>query len=317
MPLSTDFRLKIRRFWRKNKKIIIFVIVVLILIITINRILISMKKQDSPTTTYTPHVSVLDSSSEVPKKIASSFEEFIDKYVEYCNKKDYVSAYNLISEDCKKNYFNNDYNSYVEYVKNKFDQPKRYAIQDYSNYDGKYIYNVKIFNDFLATGLTNETYMYQEEKMIASYDENKNIVFSVGNFIKSEDLQYMASNEYLKAEVTKAIYKYSFVIYTLKLTNRSDYTIVVQDNNADTTEVMINVAGEYRGLEDNMNIVLQPGETKIVNLTFSKFYDTDTVVQSLIFDAVRVMEYYTGNPDTAEEEVANAKDKFSMSISLE
>lgn len=316
MALNPDIRLKVRHFFKKNRKIILIIVVALILLITINRILISFKTPTAPQTTYTPNISILDTSSKVPEKVAESFDEFIEQYVIYCNTKDYVSAYNLISDDCKKNFFGNDYNNYVEYVQDKFSSRKKYAIQNYSNYDNKYIYSVKLFDDFLATGLTNQAYRYQEEMMVASYDENKNIVFSVGNYIESQDLQYMAANDYVKAEVTEAVVKYSFIAYNLKITNRSDYTVVIQDGNADTNEVVLNVDGEYRGTEDTTSIVLKPGETKQVSVAFSKFYDSDATVEGLMLNSVRVMENYTGNPDTAEEEIANAVDKFSMTISF-
>lgn len=317
MVINPDLRLKIRHFFRKNKKIIIIIVVIFLLIITLNRILINMRVPDAPQTTYTPNVSILDSSSEVPTKVANEFETFIEQYVVYCNTRDYVNAYNLISDDCKKNFFDNDYDNFVEYVQQKFNSRKRYSIQNYSNYNDKYIYVVKLYEDYLATGLTNQDFRYQEEKMVASYDENKNIVFSVGNYIGTQTLQYMNSNTYLKAEVTKATEKYSFIIYNLKLTNRSDYQIVIQDGNAEENEILLDVGGEYRINEDDSTIVLLPGETRNVSVTFSKFYDSDATVNALILDSVRIMENYTGNPETAEQEIENAIDKFSMTISFE
>ena len=212
MAMNPDTRLKIRHFFVKYQKPLIVVFVAIIIIIMLNRFLVSRRRLEAPQTTYQPNVSVIDSSSEVPKKVASSFEEFIDKYIKYCNSRDYVNAYNLVSEDCKKNFFGNNYDMFVEYVQQKFTTPRSYAIQDYSNYDDKYIYSVKLFDDFLATGLTNMEYKYQEEKMVASYDENNNIVFSVGNYIESRPLTCMNSNEYLKAEITNEVVKYSFEI---------------------------------------------------------------------------------------------------------
>jgi len=317
MAMNPDTRLKIRHFFVKYQKPLIVVFVAIIIIIMLNRFLVSRRRLEAPQTTYQPNVSVIDSSSEVPKKVASSFEEFIDKYIKYCNSRDYVNAYNLVSEDCKKNFFGNNYDMFVEYVQQKFTTPRSYAIQDYSNYDDKYIYSVKLFDDFLATGLTNMEYKYQEEKMVASYDENNNIVFSVGNYIESRPLTCMNSNEYLKAEITNEVVKYSFVIYTLELTNRSDYTIVIKDGNANDTEVGIKVGNEFRGCLDNeTKIVIEPGQTIRVNLSFDKFYDSATNVEGLVFNAVRIMENYTGNPETAEMEIENAVDKFSMTISL-
>ena len=272
---------------------------------------------DEPETSYTPHTSVLDSSDEVPDEVATGFEEFIENYVSFCNSGDYVSAYNLISDDCKQNFFGSSYNNFVEYVSEKFGSGKCYSIQDYSNTDDVYIYSVKLFEDFLATGLTNQSYRYVEEKMAVSYDDNGEIVFSVGNYMGSETLQYQASNEYLKAEITKSISKYSFIIYTLKLTNRSDYTIVIKDGNADSTEVYMSIGNETRAMEDDGTIiVLDPGEVKTISISFAKFYDSDVEPDGIVLNAVRIMEEYTGASETAEEEIENAIDKFSMTIAF-
>lgn len=316
MALNTDLRLKIKHFWDKYNKIIILVVVILVIIITVNRILAMNKTPDMPQTSYVPHTTVLDTSEDIPKKVANSFEEFIDKYVKYCNTGDYVSAYNMISDDCKINFFGNSYNSFVEYVSAKFSLGRKYAIQSYSVSNGKYIYSVKIFDDFLATGLTNQGYRYVEEKMIASYDENGNIVFSVGNYVQSQKNAFQASNDYLKAEIIKSVEKYSFVIYNLKLTNRTDYTIVVKDGYAPEAEVLMKIGNETRACAEEENIILAPGETKTIPISFSKFYDADEEADAIVLNAIRVMENYTGNEETVEEEINNAIDKFSMTISL-
>lgn len=321
MALDPDFRIKIRDFFRKHGKLIAIIVIVFALVVAINRMLVSNKRPDSPTTTYTPHTAVLDStdgtSEEVPTKVADSFESFIEKYIKYCNNHDFVDAYNLISDDCRKNFFGDSYNNFVNYVSEKFDSTKAYAIQSYSNYNDKYVYSVKLYDNFLATGLTNQSYRYVEEKMAVSYDENNNIVFSVGNYMESKNLQYQTSNDYLKAEVTKSIEKYSYVIYNLKLTNRSNYTIVIKDGNTDEDEVYLNVGDERRNcLDTDTTIVLKPGETTEVAVSFTKFYDSSEIANSLVLNAVRVMENYTGNSETAEEEINNAIYKASMTISM-
>ena len=317
MTINPDVRIKIRNFFKKYGRLIIVIIFSAVIVILINRFLVLNKGSETPETSYTPHTTVLDDSEDVPEDVADSFEDFIENYVNYCNNGDYVSAYNLISDDCKTNFFGNDYNSFVSYVSEKFSETKRYAIQSYSSTDEKYIYSVKLFDDFLATGLTNQSYRYVEEMMAVSYDDDGNIVFSVANYMGSHDLQYQVSNDYLVANITKSIEKYSFITYILQLTNRSNYTIVIQDGNADDTEIYLSVGDELRSCVDDTTIVLSPGETKEVSLSFSKFYDSDIEVNGLVLNAVRVMENYTGDEETAEEEIENAIYKASMTISMQ
>lgn len=317
--MNVDFKLKVRHFFKKYRKILILIFIVWIFIFIFNMYLQKMKTTQAPSTTYEPNMAVLNSSVKVPDKVADSFEEFIDEYVQACNTRNYKDAYNLVSEDCKKNYFNNDYDNFVEYVSNKFNAKKCYAIQNYSNYNDKYIYSVKLFDDFLATGLTNSNYQYQEEFIVASYDGNNNIVFSVGNYIESKELTAVASNNaYLKVDLKSVILKYSYELYEIKLTNRTDYTIVIQDGNSDGDEINLVVDGEYRNTTNyDIDVVLKPNEVKTIQLAFPKFYDSNTTSDMIVLSAVRVMQEYTGLEENAEIELQNAIDKFSMNIPIE
>lgn len=318
MALDPDFKIKVRHFIKDHYKIVLLAIIIFVILILINRYLINKRQFSTPPTTYKPNIAIIDSQkSSVPQKVAKNFEDFIKDYVGYCNNRNYVAAWNLISNDCKKNYFENNYDSYVEYVKKKFDgNTKRYAIQDYSNINDKYIYSVKIFDDFLATGLTNQNYVFQEEKITVSYDENKNVVFSVGNYVDSQKLNYMASNDYLRVEITEAIEKYSNIIYTFNFINRTNNTIVIQDGLAEDWEVGLAIGNEIRKTLDDTKIILEPGQKQKVLLSFDKFYDSPNNPQSIILNTVRIMENYTGNEETAENEIKNAIDKFSMTIAL-
>jgi hypothetical protein len=315
--MNPDLRLKISHFFQRNKKVIAIIVIVVALLAIINRMLLLMSTKPSRTTTYEKNTPIMETSSEFPTKISNSFENFIDKYVAYCNASNFVAAYNMISDDCKKNFFGNDYNAYVEYVTQKFDgNTKRYMLQAYSDYDNKYIYQVKIFDDYLATGLTGQSYRYQEEKFTVSYDDNGEIVFSVGNYIESKDLTYMASNDYMKVDVTNVLIKYGYEIYTIRVTNRSNYTIVIKDGNSDATEIGLLVGTDFRGTDDSTNVIIEPGRAVEFTVSFSKFCDTDKDDTGIVFDAVRIMENYTGTYESAEEEDAAAIDKLSMTISF-
>ena len=316
--IDVDFKLKIRHFFKKYKKVILLIFIVWLFIFIFNIYLQKIRTSQAPTTTYEPHTAVLGSSTKVPEKVTESFESFIEEYVESCNSGNYKDAYNLVSEDCKKNYFNNDYDSFVEYVRNKFNAKKCYAIQNYSNYNDKYIYSVKFFEDFLATGLTNSDYQYQEEFIVASYDKDNKIVFSVGNYIETRDLNSVASNDYLKVDLKSTIVKYSYELYEIKITNRTDYTVVIQDGNSESSEVSLVVEGEYRDTSNyDIKIVLNPKEERTVTLAFPKFYDSGTTADMIVLAAVRVLPEYTGSSENYEAELANAIDKFSMNIPIE
>ena len=309
--MKADFKLKTNRFFKKYGKIIAIVAFIWLFIIMVNKFLGDNEVNTKPTTTYEPHVSVLNENSNAPKKVQNSIEEFIEQYVEYCNNGEYENAYNMISDDCKNDNFNTLY-QFESYVSNKFTNKKIYSIQNYSNFNGKYIYSIKLYDDILATGLTNSSYKYHEEKVTASYDEDKNIVFSVGNFIEKKDIKSVQENDYLKVDVKSKRVRYEFEIYEVKLTNRSEKTIVIENGYVDD-EVLLDIGADLRTELDRKDIILQPNVSKTVNIIFNKFFDDGRDAKYLIFNSIRVVENYIENNSNEENSIY----KFSMQLGLE
>ena len=311
MGLKPDIRIKLRNFFKKYGKLIGTIALVWFTIIAINKILKISNQTKEPTTTYTPHEAVLDSNEKAPTKVKNSIEDFIEQYIKYCNNEQYTAAYNMLSDECK-DYFGS-FRTYAAYVSNKFDQPKIYSLQNYSNKDGKYIYNVKLYDDILASGLTNSVYNYQQEKITASYDKDNNVVFSVGNYIGEEVINNVQENDYVKIDVQSKDVKYSTETYKVKITNRSENILVVKNGQVDN-EVVVQLDGEIRkDIGTNNKIIIEPGKNFVVELTFNKYFDDESEVQNLIFNSIRVVEHYI--EDDPNEE--NAIDKFSVQLALE
>lgn len=308
--MNPDMKLKIHKFLKKYGKIIGIAICIWLTIILINKLLKMSNNKKEPSTTYKPHVSVMDQSSSSPKKVQRSVEEFIKEYVDHCNNGEFEKAYNMISDDCKEYVFRN-LTEYKEYIQNKFNDKKIYSIQNYSNYKGKYIYSVKLYDDILATGLTNSAYMYQEEKIIASYNKKGEVVFSVGNFIEQEEILSVQENEYIKADIKRKIVKYGFEIYDVKFTNKTENIILIKNNEIDN-EILLNLSSELRKEITTNSIILEPEETRVISIGFEKFYDDKINSKSIIFNSIRVLnEYIENNPNED-----NAIHKFSMELGL-
>jgi hypothetical protein len=314
----TDLRLKIRHFFRKNKKIIFIAVIIWLVVFLINQLLKLYTPEKELETTYEPHTSVMSSSSSVPKKYQSTIEDKIKQYVEYCNNNDFDKAYNMLSADCKK-YAYPDFNDYVDYVLKIMPTKKLYSIQNYSNLSNMYIYSVAYTDDFLATGLTNSKYSYTEEKMTFIQDDDGELQMSVGNFIKHEDIKVSTENEYLKIDVRERNVNYETETYTVRFTNRTNYSIVISDYFEDD-EILLQLNKEYREAEQGDAIVLLGNETKDVDITFSKYADDNDTSKSIGFDSIRVLDKYYGEnveKDVAENAIANAVAKFSMQISVD
>ena len=317
-----DFRLKLRRFFRTYKRLILVIIIIWAIIFFINIILKNMPNDYTPTTTYKSHTAIINSSTSTPKSLQQPIEEYIEEYMGYCNEGNFQKAFNMLSEDCRKYEFDNDINEFMKHIFLKMPNQKKYAIQNYSNIEhgnvSLYIYEIKYIDDILATGLTNSQYSYTTEN-ITFYRENNELKMSVGNYIYHTDIKSISENDYLKIDVIDKVVNYSIEKYKLKFTNKSDYTIVVADAQ-EKDEILLTLPQETRRYSELVDVVLNPQESLVLELTFPKFVDDGDDSQTLTFSSIRVMEKYSGTEDvdiaTIQSEIDNAISKFSMEINV-
>lgn len=271
-------------------------------------------------TTYEPHVSVMDETKKVPQKVSNQVEEMLDTYMKYLLEGNVESAYHMLSEECKENSFDNQLDSFTTYVLNKVGSAKRYVIQDYSNEGNTYIYQVKYTDDFLATGLTNTTYSFTEEKIVFKKQKDGTLNMAVGSFVDYEEINNVAENQYLKVDVQTVQKYYGYEVYTVKITNRSDDTIVIADGQEENEIFLTLESKDVRNAVNLTKLVLKPGESILQKMQFQKFYDNEDEASSLTFGSVRVMEQYSGTENVSEEirqaEIQNAVAKFSVNIPI-
>lgn len=309
------FRLKIRNFIRDNRKKIIIIILVWLLIFIINCLLGLRKEKTVLETSYKPSTSVMNSSSSVPKKDHTRISDILDKYFNYCNNGDYENAFKMVSDLCKEKAFNNDINKFKNYIKSIYTEKKRYSIQNYSNYDNKYIYTMKIFNDIITTGLTGEEYSYYEEKIVMIKDGD-NIKLNVGDFIDKVDLKRIVEDDYSKIRIlSKAIF-YDHEEYYVKITNKTDY-IMVLSSIYESDEILLDLGNVRREMSNsNLEILLSPGETKEFTIKFQKYADEEEDAQALILNKIRILKSYSGNEEDSKKEKSNAIKLYSLTIPL-
>lgn len=319
----TEFRLRFRHWVRKYRKVIFVVLIVWGLVFLINLYMRNRKIEPLPTTTKEPHTAVINQSSSTPKSMQNPIEDMLKEYIGYCNEGNYQKAFNMLSEDCRSYEFNNDIEKFMSHVLVKMPTPKKYSIQNYSNttYGNRkiYIYEIKYTEDLLATGLTNSSYAYTSEKFTFYEDDNDQIQMNAGNYIYHTDIKSISENEYLKIDVIDKIVNYSIEKYSIKFTNRSNYTIVISDG-VETDEVILTLPAETRKRSETGNIVLEPQEAVTLGFTFPKFVDDGDISQSIVFSSIRVMEKYSGTEDideaTIQSEIDNAISKFSMEVKV-
>lgn len=312
--MSSNFILKLKDFWRKNKTKLIIALLIWLIIIIINYILKNIKIEELPKTTYEPHTAVMD-DSEVPEKLQNPIENLIADYINYCNNKEYENAYNMLSYECRDNLYPNieDFKTYIDGI---FDDKKEYYIQNYSNVGNTYIYSVCIFEDMLATGLTGSEPKYYEEKFVIRNNDG-NLELAIREYIGKETKQSVYEDDYIKVEIQNMQQTYENQIYTVKITNRCEYPIVLADG-LEKNEILLGLQYQNRNIKDlsRGGIVIYEGQSKTFELKFTKFYDENETAQKLIFNAVRVLKSYSGREELRQSEMDNAVRLYSFEMEL-
>lgn len=311
------WRLKIRNFFKKYKKVIFIVLIVWLVIIAINFFLGRRSETPVLNTTYNPHEVVLTSDTEVPEKLQTPIEDTIDDYINKCNNKDYSGAFELLTADCKTHVFGDSLDNFTTYASSIFPNKKRYSIQNYSNYGQAYIYNVKLIDDIITTGLTNQSYAYYEEKFAVKEEDGK-IKLNVNDYMGFNDLKKVAEDDYLKIRVENKEEFYSFEIYSVKITNKTDKKVVLYDGIVGNELSLISGQDERNPINVKDTIILEPGETRTFEITFNKYYDESTKASEIAFNKIRIMtEQYTGTEETEEEELSKAERTYSITIPIQ
>ena len=311
--MFTGFRLKVRNFFKKNRRIIIFLVVIWLLVMVVNQILKRYSFEDFERTTYNEHQAIMDTGETVPEKLKQPINETIDTYFNYCNNKQYEEAYNMVLEECKRIYFPTleDFKKYIDIV---FDENKVYYLQNFSNYNDTYIYRMRIMEDLMATGLTNKDDLYFYEEKIALKENDGKISLSLRQYITSENIEEIYEDEFVKINVKSKDVFYEQEIYTVEIKNKTSNIIVMADSQ-ENNEIILQVGTESRTTDnDNLYVVVHPNETQTFSLNFTKFYDEEKSSVGLIFNAVRILPQYSGFEELKDYELSIAKKLYSIEI---
>jgi len=312
--LFTGFRLRIRQFFRRNKKVITFVLILWLVVIMVNEFLKTNTFEEFQRNSYNEHEAVLSMGDKVPESLKQPINETIDRYFNYCNNKQYSEAYQMVSEECKEIYFPtlDEFKKYIDMV---FTENKIYYLQNYSNYNDKYIYRMRIMEDLMATGLTGEKFLYfYEEKIVLEEKEDGTISLSLRQFVSNDLIEEVYEDDNMKIYIDDRDVFYEEEYYHIRVKNKTSNTIVLADTQ-EMKEVLLQVGSEKRSCNnDNLNLVIYPEETKDFTLSFTKFFDENEVANKLIFNTVRILSKYSGFSDLQDYEINNAEDLYSIEI---
>jgi len=309
MTLSSRISLKIIHFFRKHGKKILIAIIIWLIIFILNQYLKNRPKETSLSNSYTPDIATITGdalSASKQKKVKAVIQIYFDA----CNSKDYETAYNTLTDDCKDYVYDNDIENFKKRIDEIYTKDMIYNLQNYSNYNGKYIYDMYILEDIGATGTTGGYDPYKDKVTVMKTDDGYKLADY--SYIEKQGLDVTVENEYMKVHITRVDKSYSKVAYTMTITNRTDRYLLIADNTVQK-EVVLDVDDEDRTATNLSGsvILVEPGEEITQGFVFYKYYDSGRSINTLKFNSCRLLDEYD---DTSEDTTSDAYKVFSLNV---
>lgn len=293
-----EFRASVRNFLKKHGvKLLLFVIIVLF-ILTINMYFKYSKRQE-PISTKIKYSSVINRQEKVTPKEYNFVNNVIDQFILFCQSEEYEKAYDMISEDCKKNIFPN-IDEFKRYAMTNFPKQALHETIFYSRAEGVSIYQVKVFNDFLKSGLTREKLTYIDLKM-SMVNENGKKKLNVAGYMGSEKLASVFENQYIKVDIVERRKFYSTEIYNIKIKNRTEYDLIIETEDG-SRGIFLDVGIEQRKDKNNDDILrLGAYATKTFYPIFSKFVDSKESSKNINIPNIKFVKNVDGKKEVVTE----------------
>lgn len=219
-------------------------------------------------------------------EMSSSQEEqiqIIDTFVDYCNKGDVESAYQLLTDECKQEMYpqlDNFINSY--YNETFANSEKDVSVE---NWIGN-IYKVQISENMLATGkFSKETTKQDYITVVETEDEQYKL--NINGYIGRDEIDKSKEESQMKMTVKYKDTYMDYEEYTIEITNNSNVTILLDDGaNVESMYIRDDNGNHYPAYTHEINsaeLEVSPRETKEITIKYYSKYGSSKDINRLVF----------------------------------
>ena len=319
--LYTNIRLIIGRYLRENMLKIIIILVLILFGTSIYNMILNYNTEVRPIVTKDMETPVI-SNQKFPSKIQEEGLKKINQFLNYVKEDKIDLAAEMLTEDAKYYSFKNQKEA-IGYIIEVY-KDKKYDIKPYAKVGNDYIYQVKVFEDILETGLTNTIYSFTDTKMIIK-NENGKIGLNIRGYIGKYKSSGFYEDNNLKVNIKGKNVWVEHEDYLLEITNRTNNYLVLKDKSNNTAlAASLEVGNSNRKLIDEENIILKPLETRNILLRFPKMYFADKDATAINLDSIRVIKDYNeiSNSNLSDEKlkqknISNTLAEFKIRIEIE
>lgn len=291
---------RILNFYNNNKRKVLLILIVLVILIALPRVLqfFVNSNEEVPTDLGVVNeaiqnnlnTSIVESEESVisgEKLYAEqeSFIELIDNFVNLCNSGNVEAAYQLLSENCKKELYPTIESFQSNYYNQVFNGNKKTAM--ITNWIDN-IFKVDYTNDILSSGVYNDENNIQD--YITVVDDNGETKLNINGYIGEANIDRTANYLNINVKVvSKQIYM-DYEVYKFEIQNNSENNILLDNmQNIETMYVEDDSGNKYEAYTHeltNAMLTVSTGERRNINIKYYNKYNSNKIMQKVVFEKV-------------------------------
>ena len=285
---------KLIRYWNQNRlKIIIIgiiIVFIIILIQTINGILERVNTDSNETNVVIKDTSIPGESvitgEELPEETTNTNVNIIKQFVDYANKKDYKSAYDLLTDECKDELYGTVDLFIQNYCNKIFNTEKTYNLELWQYTTNTYTYKITYTeNNILETGNINSN--NNVEDYITIIENLEGYKLNINNFIEKRNINKTQEQEGIQITVNNRYMYTNHEKYSITIKNNTDKNILLNDgSNGNDICLIDNNDSEYDSILNEIpliNLEINAGMQKTIEVRFYKMYNLYRTIRYINF----------------------------------
>lgn len=226
---------------------------------------------------------------KVDSKQLQEVTTVIDNFISYCNNKELQKAYDLLTDDCKKQMYTTLEVFEQAYYNQVFEgKSKTCSVENWINDTFK----VTILEDILATGKSHQNYSKQDYITIEKVDEEYKL--NINHYIGYTKIDTTTMQHDIRMEVLSKNTYMDYEEYTVKVTNNTENTILLDSGfNPKTLYLQDSKEVKYSAYSHELTeptLTILSEQTKEVIIKFYSSYVSNKKIEFIIFSDVSLQD---------------------------
>lgn len=310
------------KFYYSNKyKIwgIIVAIILVILIIQIANSMISIQNKNAlnkytqntitqnntsvnNSSTYFPTNESVITGEQVEETSLEKAKTIIESFVTECNDQNIEGAYNFLSEDCKKEYYQSVEKFKELYYDKNFGNTKKIVTVNNWILD---TYKINITEDVLSTGKISDM---QLEDYYTIVKENESLKLNINGFVEKVDINKSQTENNINFNIVSKRVFMDYEIYTIRVENKTEGNLVL-DSKQDTKSIYLeDTKGSryyvYTNELSNALLKVNKGFSTQIDIKFFKGYNSSfPQMRYMVFSDVELKNNNDGSEENKKETI--------------